>query len=73
MLQSAFYSSIEGLIDNSYAYYKSSVTGYSHFTEEGRDAVLEIVSMFAEKIIRVREKEFEQLIKDRVWSELNKE
>lgn len=72
-LQSALYASVESLLENRQTYYQSSVSGYSHFTEEGKLALLEIVSMFAEKMIKTKQSELDKRAKELVINGLKGE
>lgn len=68
------YGGLIELINNSYYYYHSSVgAGYSHLTEEGKEAVAEYINMMAWKMKEAEETDLTQRSKDMVLKTLKGE
>lgn len=67
------YGGMEELLNNSRYYYHSSVgAGYSHLTEEGKEAVLEFMNLMAWKIKEANEADLDRRAKEQVIKELKK-
>lgn len=67
------YGGLEELMNNNRYYYHSSVgAGYSHLTEDGKDAVVEFMNLMAWKIKEANEIDLDRRAKDQVLAELKK-
>jgi len=67
------YGGMLELLNNSRYYYHSTVgAGYSHLTEEGKDAVLEFMNMIAFKMKEAEYADLDHRAKQAVISELKK-
>lgn len=67
------YGGMEELLNNRNYYYHSSVgAGYSHLTEEGKDAVIEFMNLMAWKIKEANEADLDQRAKQQVLDQLKK-
>jgi hypothetical protein len=67
------YGGMEELLNNRNYYYHSSVgAGYSHLTEEGKDAVVEFINLMAWKIKEASEADLDQRAKQQVLDQLKK-
>jgi hypothetical protein len=67
------YGGLEELMNNNRYYYHSSVgAGYSHLTEDGKDAVVEFMNLMAWKIKEANEIDLDRRAKEQVLSELKK-
>ena len=65
------YGGLEEIINNRNHYYKSSVgANYSHFTDSGKEAVMEFISLMAYKITEAEEMELDRRAKEQVLKEL---
>lgn len=72
-IKDALYGSIVGLMDNSSNFYKSSVLSYSHFTDEGRVALADMVSLFVEEILKEEQRQLDSRAKEMVINGLKGE
>ena len=60
------------LLHNRNYYYHSSVgAGYSHLTEEGKDAVVEFMNMISWKMLEANDEDLNQRAKKQVLDSLN--
>jgi hypothetical protein len=67
------YGGLEELLNNNRYYYHSSVgAGYSHLTEEGKEAVVEFMNMIAWKIKEANDLDLDQRAKKQVLDQLKK-
>ena len=67
------YGGMEELLNNSRYYYHSSVgAGYSHLTDEGKDAVVEFMNLMAWKIKEAIEDDLDRRAKQQVLDQLKK-
>jgi hypothetical protein len=67
------YGGMEELLNNSRYYYHSSVgAGYSHLTDEGKDAVVEFMNLMAWKIKEANEDDLDRRAKQQVLDQLKK-
>jgi hypothetical protein len=65
------YGGLEEIINNRNHYYKSSVGGnYCHFTESGKEAVMEYISLMAYKITEAEDADLDRRAKEQVLKEL---
>ncbi len=72
-IQSLVYGGLMELINNNRYYYRSSVgAGYSHFTEPGKEALLEYMNMVAWEMSRAEEESLNNRAKQMVIEELKK-
>ena len=67
------YGGVSELMNNSRYYYKSSVgRGYSRWTEQGQEALLNFMSEITHNIVECENKELDKRAKDMVLAELKK-
>jgi hypothetical protein len=67
----ATFPSLPEIINNRNCYYRSSVGGnYSHFTDEGKVAVMEYIELMAYKIHEAEQADLERRAKEQVLKEL---
>jgi hypothetical protein len=67
------YGGMEELLNNSRYYYHSSVgAGYSHLTDEVKDAVVEFMNLMAWKIKEANEDDLDRRAKQQVLDQLKK-
>jgi hypothetical protein len=65
------YGGLEELINNRAYYYHSSVgAGYSHLTEDGKEAVIEFMNLIAYKIKEAESVDLDRRAKEAVLKEL---
>lgn len=65
------YGGLEEILNNRNFYYHSSVgSGYSHLTEEGKEAVIEFMDMIAFKIKQAEADDLERRAKEQVLAQL---
>lgn len=65
------YGGLMELINNRHYYYHSSVSeSYSHFTDEGKEAVSEFMNMIAWKMKKAEEADLDRRAKEMVLKEL---
>lgn len=65
------YGGLMELINNSRYYYKSSVgRDYSHFTDAGKQAVVEYMDLIAWKMIQAEDADLERRAKEQVMNAL---
>jgi hypothetical protein len=70
-LKDLVYGGIEEMIQNRKYYYSSSVgRDYSHFTDEGKEAVVEFMALMAFQIRRAEEQDLDQRAKQQVIESL---
>ena len=70
-LKSLIYGSLEELIrDKRYYYYSSVGESYSRFTDEGKEAVQEFMSMMAYKIRAAEEADLERRAREQTLAAL---
>lgn len=70
-IKDLIYGGIEEIVRNNRYYYHSSVGGnYSHFTEDGKEAISEFMNIMAYKIRSAEEADLERRAKDMVLKEL---
>ena len=68
------YGGMMELLSNSRYYYRSGVgAGYSHLTEDGKDAVIEFVDMIAWKMLEAEDRELDTRAKQQVLDQLKKQ
>ena len=66
-----FYGGLEELINNREYYYHSSVgRDYSHFTDSGRQAVVELAELLAYKIQEAEQQDLDRRAKQQVLDQL---
>jgi hypothetical protein len=67
------YGGMLELLNNRNYYYHSSVgAGYSHLTEEGKEAVAEFINLIAYKIKEAEDADLNERAKQQVLAELKK-
>ena len=67
------YGGLVELINNGRYYYHSSVgAGYSHLTEDGKEAILEFMNMVAFKIKEAEDRDLDNRAKRQVLEQLKK-
>lgn len=67
------YGGMTELLNNSRYYYHSSVgPGYSHLTEEGKEAVVEFMGLVSWKIKEAENADLDRRAKEQVLNELKK-
>ena len=65
------YGGLEEIIGNRNYYYSSAVgRDYSHFTDAGKEAIAEFMSIMAYKILEANEQDLERRAKQQVLSAL---
>lgn len=70
-IKDIFYGGLEELISNREYYYHSSVSrDYSHFTDTGRQAVLELAELLAYKIQEAEQQDLDRRAKKQVLDQL---
>jgi hypothetical protein len=70
-IKDLIYGGIEEIVQNRRYYYSSSVgRDYSHFTDEGKEAVMEFMSLMAFQVRRAEEQDLEVRAKQQVISAL---
>jgi hypothetical protein len=70
-IKDLIYGGIEEIVQNRRYYYSSSVgRDYSHFTDEGKEAVVEFMSLMAFQVRKAEEEDLEQRAKQQVISAL---
>jgi hypothetical protein len=73
LIKRQVYSGILEIINDKQFYYHSNVSPeYCHFTDEGINALVEYMQIFAPIMLKKEKLELEKLAKDLVWKELNK-
>ena len=70
-IKDLIYGGIEEILNNRNYYYHSSVgAGYSHLTDEGKEAVAEFMNLMAWKIKEANEADLEKRAKQQVMDAL---
>jgi len=70
-LKDVTYGSLTELIQNRKYYYHSTVgPNYSHFTEEGKEALAEYMNLVAFKMLEAREEEIRRVAKEQTMNAL---
>ena len=69
-IKDVLYGSLVELSSSKRYFYRSSIKGYSHWTEEGEAAVSELLKTVIPLIVETEEKELDQRAKDMVMKEL---
>lgn len=70
-LKSLIYGSLEEIIaDRKYYYHSSAGQAYSHFTEEGKEAVAEFLSLVAYKIRDAEEADLDRRAREQTLKAL---
>jgi len=66
------YGSILELMENRKFFYKSNIGKweYSHWTDEGKEELLELMQLMSIQMLKVQEKEIEDKAKDMVMNKL---
>ena len=70
-LDLAMLGAIKGILSQSSLFYYSNVgNDYCHLTESGKDAVAEVVNMFAPRLLKAHEETLDERAKQLVLKEL---
>jgi hypothetical protein len=73
-LKDLVYGGVEEMIQNRKYYYSSSVSrDYCHFTDEGKEALVEFMSIMAYQIRRAEEQDLDQRAKQQVIENLKQQ
>jgi hypothetical protein len=66
-IKDIIYGGIEEIVQNRRYYYSSSVgRDYSHFTDEGKEAIVEFMGLMAFQVRRAEEQDLDQRAKKQV-------
>jgi hypothetical protein len=72
-IKDLIYGGIEEIVQNRRYYYSSSVgRDYSHFTDEGKEAVVEFMSLMAFQVRKAEEQDLDMRAKQQVIDQLKK-
>jgi trimethylamine:corrinoid methyltransferase-like protein len=71
-IKDIIYGSMSELMENRKFFYKSSISKweYSHWTDEGKDELLQLMHTMSIQILKYQEKEIEDKAKDMVMDKL---
>lgn len=72
-LKDLMYGGLMEIMNNRQYYYKSGVgQGYSHFTEEGKEALIEYMNLISWKMIEAENNDLNDRAKQQVLDQLKK-
>ena len=73
LFRNQIYSGLLEILKDDKLYYRSVVgKDYCHFTDKGKEALFDYISMMAPYMIEREQKELERLAKQMTWGELSK-
>ena len=73
ILHKQVYAGLNEIIKDKNCYYYSSVgKGYSHLTDEGKEAVVKWLEIMAWEMLKLEEAELDKRAKKMMWDELKK-
>jgi hypothetical protein len=73
-IKDLIYGGIEEILQNRRYYYSSSIgRDYSHFTDEGKEAVMEFMSVMAFQVRRAEEQDLDSRAKQQVIDSLKQQ
>jgi hypothetical protein len=73
-IKDLIYGGIEEIVQNRRYYYSSSVgRDYSHFTDEGKEAVMEFMALMAFQVRKAEDQDLDRRAKEQVLAQLKKD